>query len=453
MSHCLNAAEINYNTTEKELLAIVYSISKCRIYLTRNSFVLITDHEALTFLNTTPFRMPRLVRWSIYLQQYDFSVQHCTGRDNIVADFFSRNPVGRFEPENNPHRLIIASLTCDLELTNEKKRAQCNIIYKLTRKYDELPADMRKNPDNLAEFQREDPHLVKIIAQAESGHDSKRYKIHKGILFHYRRRQIAPNVFGTYIRVDIPVAFKRLIELTHEKLGHPGVSKTLAYIKTHFCWDSIHKDVQKYVLSCELCQRVKHANQSMEGEYQMVPATQLSELVAVDFYGPLPRSIGGVEYVLVALDAHSKYVKLYPLKRATTRIALKKIEEQYIPELGKPLAILSDNGTQFTSNLWKSTLQQEGIRAIFSAVRHPQSNPTERVMRELGRLFRTLCSDAHTKWAKYIPVIESFLNVTVHSSTGFPPCKLHFRRRVTEQIDKLISFPPREDIEHAGKFR
>lgn len=97
VSRCLNVAEVNYSTTEKELLAIVYAVTKLRTYLVGHEFVIVTDHKGLTFLNSTNYLNSRLIRWSLVLQQYDFQVEYCRGKDNIIADFFSRNPEGRFE--------------------------------------------------------------------------------------------------------------------------------------------------------------------------------------------------------------------------------------------------------------------------------------------------------------------------------------------------------------------
>lgn len=100
--------------------------------------------------------------------------------------------------------------------------------------------------------------------------------------------------------------------------------------------------------------------------------------------------------------------------------------DNYIPEMGKPRRVLSNHGTQFTANKWNQQLSAAEIQVTYSSIRHPKSNPVERVTRELGRLFRTLCSDQHTKWAKFISNIEFFFNATTHSSTGFSPHELHF---------------------------
>lgn len=63
----------------------------------------------------------------------------------------------------------------------------------------------------------------------------------------------------------------------------------------------------------------------MECPYRMVYSSSANDLVCVDFYGPLPRSVGGVEYIFAVLDVFSKYVKLYPIKSANTHTVLKKL--------------------------------------------------------------------------------------------------------------------------------
>lgn len=91
-------------------MAIIYAITKFRIYLIGRKFEIITDHKALTFLNKTQFLGARLCRWSLLLQEYDFSVVHCNGKDNTVADFFSRNPEGKYLAES-PQQVMLSMLS------------------------------------------------------------------------------------------------------------------------------------------------------------------------------------------------------------------------------------------------------------------------------------------------------------------------------------------------------
>ena len=113
-----------------------------------------------------------------------------------------------------------------------------------------------------------------------------------------------------------------------------------------------------------------------------------------------------------------------------------------------PKRVLSDNGTQFTSPKWKNELEKVGIRVKFSSIRHPQSNPTERVMREIGRLFRTYCSTGHTKWPDYVRKIEYLLNITTHYTTHCTPHELHFGEPIKDDIQKIIKFPEKTLVDH-----
>jgi transposase InsO family protein len=151
---------------------------------------------------------------------------------------------------------------------------------------------------------------------------------------------------------------------------------------------SLGRKVRKYVAHCDICQRVKHPNRAYEIEKLSHLPTRPGELLTVDLYGPLPTGRGGVKYLLVCLEFFSKHVTLYPLKAATTRSCLMKLREHYFQSVIKPEAILSDHGSQFSSPSWQKALAELGIKCKYSPIRHPESNPTERVMRELGKYFR-----------------------------------------------------------------
>ncbi|KAF4523986.1 hypothetical protein B566_EDAN013828 [Ephemera danica] len=111
----------------------------------------------------------------------------------------------------------------------------------------------------------------------------------------------------------------------------------------------------------------------------------------------------------------------------------------YVIDVQKPRFVLSDNGTQFPALNWSKKLSAEDITARFTSKYNPQGNPCERVMRELGRLFRSYCNDCHTKWADSLPTIQFLLNVTTRSSTDMTPFELQFGDLVYIKIHKLSS--------------
>ena len=70
-SHTLNDAQLNYDTTENELLAIVFAFDKFRPYLICNKVIMHIDHSAIKYLMTTNDAKPRLIRWVLLLQEFD----------------------------------------------------------------------------------------------------------------------------------------------------------------------------------------------------------------------------------------------------------------------------------------------------------------------------------------------------------------------------------------------
>nr|GEX93811.1 reverse transcriptase domain-containing protein [Tanacetum cinerariifolium] len=71
-SKTMNQAETNYTTTEKEMLAVVYTFKKFRSYLIMNRSIVYTDHLALKYLFSKKEAKARLLRWILLLQEFDF---------------------------------------------------------------------------------------------------------------------------------------------------------------------------------------------------------------------------------------------------------------------------------------------------------------------------------------------------------------------------------------------
>jgi hypothetical protein len=216
-----------------------------------------------------------------------------------------------------------------------------------------------------------------------------------------------------------------VIQYVHTSLGHAGADKCICEINQSFHLKHVGRKVRRLIASCDICQRVKHPNQSRDiPERNHIPRKP-GELCAVDLYGPLPTG-RGVKYILVCLEVFSKYVKLYPLKTVTMRSCLNRLTNHYFVEIIKPKVMLSDNGTHFQSPLWKGTMQGLDVEVRYSAIRHPQSNPSERYMREIAKFCRIYCHLNHRKWAELTPHIEHWLNNTVTSTTSYTPVEILF---------------------------
>ena len=92
----MNDAQLNYATTEKELLAIVFAFDKFRPYLISNKVVVHTDHSAIKYLMTKKDAKPRLIQWVLLLQEFDKK-----GTENLVTYHLSRLERARDEVHVN----------------------------------------------------------------------------------------------------------------------------------------------------------------------------------------------------------------------------------------------------------------------------------------------------------------------------------------------------------------
>ena len=230
----------------------------------------------------------------------------------------------------------------------------------------------------------------------------------------------------------------KLIEAVHETYGHIGAKKTRSLIGSDFYVKNLRHKVAYIVSTCDMCQRSKTATRPSKAPMQNILPEKPGEFLSIDFYGPLPTSTGGVKHIFVTIDVFSKLVCLYPIKRATTAIILKKIFSNYCEKYGKPEKIICDHGTQFTAKKWQDKLEEEKIQLLYSSIRYPQGNIVGRVNRELGKFFRIFVKDNHTAWACYVPLIQEIINETCHESTEMTPHELHFNQRPTRPWTRWI---------------
>ena len=88
-SKLLDDAQINYTTTEKELLAIVYAFDKFISYLVGQKVIIYSNHIAFKYLLSKKDAKPRILRWILMLQEFDWEVRDKKRNENLIADHLS----------------------------------------------------------------------------------------------------------------------------------------------------------------------------------------------------------------------------------------------------------------------------------------------------------------------------------------------------------------------------
>ena len=159
------------------------------------------------------------------------------------------------------------------------------------------------------------------------------------------------------VQLVIPQKFRqKVMHLAHDSVmaGHLGSRKTYSRILEHFFWPAMRADVTRYCQSCDICQRT-----IPKGRVPKVPLGSMPlmsspfERVALDLIGPIfPPTDRGNRYILTFMD----YATRYPEAVALPRIETERVAESLVgmfSRLGVPEQILTDLGSQFTSDLTK----------------------------------------------------------------------------------------------------
>lgn len=399
LSRKLTDTERRYSTSERELLSVVYAIEKFRPYIDGLHFQVITDHSALKWLHKMKDPHGRLARWAMKLQQFSFDIIHRPGKSHTVPDALSRAAT---EAEINM-----------LEITDKHKN---------------------------------DWYKTKIQNINSNNNDS--WMVKNGLLYKKIQMKQYRNEENWW-KLYIPETLRQeAMKTCHDnpKAGHFGVRKTLYRVKKDFFWPKMLPDVKHYVKNCEICATHKVSQKNpfgQMGKHREVTAPW--QIISLDLMGPFPKSKKGNTMLLVITCWFSKFVLLFPLRTAKADKICEIVENQILL-FGAPRAIISDNGKQFTANIFKELALKYNSKLWFTPNYHPQSNPTERVNRVIGTMISTYIKHKrHNEWDVHLGEIGHAIRTAIHDTTGFTPSYLFFGRE-TGVLDYKLPMDTEQDI-------
>jgi hypothetical protein len=425
-SKSLNDAETRYTTTEKELYSILSICLKYRTLILGRKIYVNTDHIALTFIKTAKLTNNRISRWFIALQEFDLEVIHIPGKNNKTADYLSREIEYSYESAN--------IFKCYPVIGRNAVASRAGI--------QPITVINRVTPQSVLQGQKDDPKLKKMreILQDFTHPDRDKlslYRIHQNLIFHRTRKE------SFTWKLIIPAAMvDDLVWEAHERYGHFGATKIFHVLNQVCHFKNMRRQIAKLISTCEICQKTKYDRFTPGGHMIPIIPNKPLEVVSVDVYGPLPRSSHRHKFILVVLDIFSKYCKLYPVAQLNAAALAQFITGDFRSKVGTPEKVLSDNASYFNSSQWKEVLALNGnIEAIYTTTYHPEGNPVERVMAEIGRFMRAYCYRSHKDWSNKLTFLEDCLNCTFHTSTGFTAYEILHGKRNQTFLEKIIDFP------------
>ncbi|UYV70202.1 hypothetical protein LAZ67_7002164, partial [Cordylochernes scorpioides] len=193
------------------------------------------------------------------------------------------------------------------------------------------------------------------------------------------------------------------------------IKATTKQLTSRFIWPNMNKDIREWAQACVNCQKCKVSihTKSEIGKYQEVD--ERFSVVHIDLIGALPPSNGNI-YCLTCIDRYTSWMEVVPLPDMKSETVARAFYENWIVRFGAPHTVISDQGKQFTSQLFKDLTTLCGIKLRHSTAYHPQCNG------KIERLHRTIKTAirAHNniKWTETLPTVLLGLRAAINKDTN-----------------------------------
>lgn len=388
--------ESNYHSSRLELYAIVWTINRLRPYLLGVRFTVVTDCQALTYLNINRTTKPQIARWFEVFQEFDFDVRYRTGSRMAHVDALSR-AVDDIAPSD---KSVESELAERLE-----------VFTALT------------TVDRVRFMQQADDQTRKIIRLLESPDERTRgeeaevnsYELHDGVLY---------RVYQGRALFVVPKSMRKGVVMSaHDYGGHFSVDKTVARITRDYWFSCMRRYVRQHIKMCLDCLTHQRPAGKQAGLlHPTPPGRRPFQIIHIDHLGPFETTTKRNRYLLVIVDNLTKYVHLYPC-RTTDSVGVIRILNKFIDERGVPDRIISDRGTSYTSHAFERFCSLHSISHVLNSTRHPQAKgQVERANRTILPLLSISTTDQRN-WDTKVREVERHLNSAMNKTTSKTPCE------------------------------
>ncbi|CAN6552090.1 unnamed protein product [Malus baccata var. baccata] len=369
-SRTLNDAQLNYSTTEKELLAVVFALDKFRLYLLGTKVIVYSDHAALKYLLTKKEAKPRLIRWMLLLQEFNIEIRDKKGSENVVADH----------------------LSC------------------LVHEEDSLPILETFPDEQLLSLEVSEPwyaDLVNYLVTKQVPSTLDKYKCDK--LRNDARFYVWDDLYLWKYCPDQIICrcvhnseFNSILAFCHSYAcgGHFGTQRTaLKVLDSGFYWPTLFKDAKTFCITCDRCQRTGTIGAKDQMPQTPIFNAEIFDVWGMDFIRPFPPSYG-FTYILLAVDYVSKWVEAKAIHTNDSRMVADFIKANIFSRFGIPRVFISDRGSHFCNRTIEALFKKYNVKHRVSTPYHPQTSGQAEVSnREIKQILEKTVRPNRKDWS------------------------------------------------------
>ena len=301
-SKALSPVMSRWAVYEIEAYAILFALSKCRMYLIK-PFTIRTDHKPLVWMTQSVRENSashKVYRWILSIMDFPkFSVIHIEGKSNVGADSLSRSPFVKPSTEVflnfAEEAFSVAETPVEVPLAPTHNDFKGDAFFEI--------ALCLLNKTQLPDVLREP--IYEPVRRLVQQHLS-RLSIEGGRLMYKADEKTSRDNYGKlfYVKTD---KVEEVLSKAHDApyAGHFGVKKTLARLSQCW-WPHMREDVEWKIKTCGQCLRNK-VSHALDAELFVPDPTHVWQQLHLDLIGPLPKTIRGHQYILNVIDSASKY--------------------------------------------------------------------------------------------------------------------------------------------------
>ena len=304
------------------------------------------------------------------------------------------------------------------------------------------------NPAYLRKAQKADPDIAPVLRWLGEGHRPlsgvvtglsaavRHYwcqwdnlDLREEVLYRQFRKKDGTGLHSQYV---VPKSLRgEVLKQMHDGIlsGHLGRKKTREKLLQRFYWFGCRDDTDNWIAKCEQCGAVKLPPKCAKAPLGKMMMGAAWDQLSTDLMGPLPLTPRNNCYILVITDQFTKWVEVLavPDQRAVT--CANAIFREVITRFGCPIALHSDQGRSFESEVFSDLRRLLEVRKTRTSVANPKANgQTERFNKTLIHMIKSYLRGEQTTWDEHLGCLAAAYRATPNESTHLTPNMLNLGR-------------------------